>query len=286
MGGRNVKAVYALWGDLPDGAFRLLAYMAAIALDEDDPPRFYAGRETMAYALGWVVADKTTTDPAEVALREQAFKSVYRQTSVLKKAGAITTIVAAAPGRTAEYGLNLRAGRPLNNWSRSRPRLQKKESRPEAPEADAPTAEEGNASNSFDTTPPNDLGERLQFFWPTPPNDQVPQEEKDQERSRGEEEMNDLSTTSHPPRAKPGTKPTSTRCPTHDIPLKPRTDGKEACGFCRREQRNAQPDHEPAPPPPTRPPRCNHGYAPDRCATCLAVQHIAPVIDLNSRRAS
>lgn len=96
--------------------------------------------------------------------------------------------------------------------------------------------------------------------------------------SRADDE--DLGTAVTGPRASPA----ADQCPVHHIRLKPRTDGTEACAFCRREQRAGPPNPEPDPPPPPRPPRCEHGYAEDRCRTCLAEQDIAPVYDLTTRR--
>lgn len=228
MGGANVKAVYGLWGDLPDGALRLLAYMAVIALDEDDPPRFFGGRETMAYGMGWVVADKTTTDPVELGKRERAFKSVHRLVSILKKAGAITTLVDAAPGRTAEYSLNLKVNRSLKSWDRSRPRSQKNGDHPEADEVPDPAPADGNGPNSFDGTVPNHSTEWSQFSRQTVPSKWGPYEEEDQERT-SDEEMADLSTTSHPPHA---SAPTD-RCSDHLLRIKPRTDDLNPCPLCR-----------------------------------------------------
>lgn len=96
----------------------------------------------------------------------------------------------------------------------------------------------------------------------------------------------DLRTAVTGPRANPDRTPTPSRCPTHHIPLKPRADGEEACALCRVDLRRAgPPPPEPDPPPPPRPPRCEHGLTADRCGTCLA-EHIAPVIDLSTRRAS
>lgn len=242
MGYGNVKAVYGVWGDLPDGAFRLLAYMALIAKDEDDPPRFYGGRETLAYALGWAVEDKRTTDPVEIAKREQAFKSVHRTLGILKKAGAITTLVAAAPGRTAEYGLNLTVLRSPKNWSRSRQRLRKNgdHSGPSGTPETVPA--DGNASKSLGGTPPKESAERLQISRQMVPQERGPQEKEEQEKTR-EEEVVAVSTTSHPPRASPP----DAWCPKHPkLRLKPRTDGRTACGFCRREQRAGPDNPEPA----------------------------------------
>lgn len=101
--------------------------------------------------------------------------------------------------------------------------------------------------------------------------------------SRADDE--DLRTAVTGPRAKSDRNPTPSRCPTHQIPLKPRADGEQACALCRVDQRRAGPPQpEPDPPPPPRPPRCDHGYVPDRCTACLAAQPPDNVIDLSTRR--
>lgn len=84
-----------------------------------------------------------------------------------------------------------------------------------------------------------------------------PKEHEDQEdMERAEEKAGvDPSTTSHPPRENDAPIPTSDRCPNHHIRLTPRFDGMQPCPLCRKGV--------PASDPP-----------------------VAPVIDLNSRRAS
>jgi hypothetical protein len=65
MGAGNVKAVYALWADLPDRPFRVLAYMALTAKDADDPPMFWGGRESLAVAIG----RKVSPNDSEASVR-------------------------------------------------------------------------------------------------------------------------------------------------------------------------------------------------------------------------
>jgi hypothetical protein len=221
VGAGNVKAAYALWGDLPDGAFRLLAFMAVTALDEDTP-RYFGGRESLAYGMGWAVEDASATDPAAIAKRESAFKSVKRLTGILKKAGAIHVLRAAAPGRTAEYGLNLRGRRPSKEWDRSRPRGQKNDPH-STPDENAPTdphgpSGAGNGANSFDGTGPKELAERGQVNRRTGPTYLAPEEEEEQERSRREDKGADVDLTSHPSRATP---PTNSRAPVIQLFRKP-----------------------------------------------------------------
>jgi hypothetical protein len=65
MGAGNVKAVYALWADLPDRPLRVLAYMALTAKDADDPPMFWGGRESLAVAIG----RKVSPNDSEASVR-------------------------------------------------------------------------------------------------------------------------------------------------------------------------------------------------------------------------
>lgn len=107
MGAGNVKLVFARWGDLPGNAFRALIFMAVTSMDEDDPPLFWGGRESLAVALGRTVPDSDLDDDESRLEREATFKAVKRTVQDLAKAGAITTVNVARPGRNAVYALNL-----------------------------------------------------------------------------------------------------------------------------------------------------------------------------------
>lgn len=108
MGAGNVKAVYGLWGHLPDRPFRLLAFMALTAKDDDQPPCFWGGRETLAVGLGRDVP--TGDDAASKRARHAAFEAVRSSLSQLVTAGAIKRTRSASPGRTAKYELILKFG--------------------------------------------------------------------------------------------------------------------------------------------------------------------------------
>lgn len=108
MGAGNVKAVYGLWGHLPDRPFRLLAFLALTAKDDDSPPRFWGGRETMAVGIGRTVP--TGDDDESRKGRHATFEAVRWNLNQLIKAGAIERTRAASPGRTAEYVLRLTPG--------------------------------------------------------------------------------------------------------------------------------------------------------------------------------
>lgn len=111
MGASNVKAVYALWGDLDHAPHRLLAYMAVRALDvpaEGKPARrFYGGREELALALGRVLPDPTPGDEAVRRERLAAFRAVDRAVAALVSAGAVKVARHAHTGSAAEYALQL-----------------------------------------------------------------------------------------------------------------------------------------------------------------------------------
>lgn len=77
MGANHVSVVYAQWGHILDGRpFRLLVHMALTAKDSDSPPKYWAGRDGMAAALG------RNDDPA-------GHQAVKRALSVLKREGAV-----------------------------------------------------------------------------------------------------------------------------------------------------------------------------------------------------
>lgn len=88
------------WSHLPHAPFRLLAYMALTAKDDDETPMFYQGQEGMAMALGM--------DPdANAKARQSAFRALRYHVSTLETSGAIKRVFAGAPGRNAEYELSL-----------------------------------------------------------------------------------------------------------------------------------------------------------------------------------
>jgi hypothetical protein len=106
MGAGNVKAVYALWADLPDRPFRVLAYMALTAKDADDPPKFWGGRESLAVAIG----RKVSPNDSEASVRT-TFRAVRSAVKQLIEADAIKLDRHHAPGVPARYALQLRPNR-------------------------------------------------------------------------------------------------------------------------------------------------------------------------------
>jgi len=117
MGAGNVKLVFAVWGDLPHAPFRMLAYMALRSMDSDDPPRFWGGREELAYAIGRPVPEGK--DEAANRERKTIFGAVKDTQRALKARGAITLLKDAGPGQNAVFAINLRT--PIVGGSQTPP---------------------------------------------------------------------------------------------------------------------------------------------------------------------
>ncbi|WP_242892503.1 hypothetical protein [Actinomadura litoris] len=115
MGAQNVKAVYEHWPDLPNSAFRLLAYMALVSKDADTPPKFWGGRRDLAAALGRQLPPEEDDSPAAVAQRRAAFKAARDATTLLSKRGAIRLAKAARGGSRQTWALNVRRGQAHEN---------------------------------------------------------------------------------------------------------------------------------------------------------------------------
>lgn len=117
MGARNVRLVYAGWSTLPDRAFRVLAYMALVSLDEDGDSskarRYYAGRTDLAAALGRAVPPEPAEDdssPRAVAARRArnaAFEAVRGTLRTLRDAGALREVRRGGFRHQSEYELLL-----------------------------------------------------------------------------------------------------------------------------------------------------------------------------------
>jgi hypothetical protein len=254
---------------------QVLVYMALVSNDADTKPWFSKGREAIAeLALG---------RPAP--FDRAAARAVERAIEPLLAIGAISTDRKASVRRdgdsTARYRLNLNlTDAPRIPWAEK--------------EAHAPRNSSGVKGDEDPHRPTNSAphAPRIPSSRPTdsvltPHGNRGPEEKEDLSRSEAEEEMAVVETASHPPRATAETttpeSPTRpTKCP-HGIKIKARTDGRPSCAVCRREQRSAGPP-EPDPPPPGT--RCRHGLPradSARCGGCLA-EHVAPVIDLRTRR--
>lgn len=130
MGAGNVAAVFARWAGLPDGPFRALTFMANTALDTDAQPRYWAGRELLANAMGYIdlptqpTATRRLSDPSGCSsddkARERAFQAVKRALRDLTTAGAITRVTGGVNGHNSVYQLHLLDSRPAAVQRRTR----------------------------------------------------------------------------------------------------------------------------------------------------------------------
>lgn len=112
MGIQNIQTVYARWGALDGAPFRLLVFMAMVTMDDEDIPRYFATRDVLIrMGLGKSHPDEPAKfdhsrqaddDRRRIRANEQALKVAL---AALKKAGALSVLRPAAPGRSAEYGL-------------------------------------------------------------------------------------------------------------------------------------------------------------------------------------
>ena len=116
MGASNAMTAYMRWRHLPDRAFRALVYMALVTLDDDDPPRYWGGREALIeFGLGRQMAPEPapSDDSARADEFRKARKADYQAAKVvisqLVRAGVVECDVTSARNRQAEYRLNLMA---------------------------------------------------------------------------------------------------------------------------------------------------------------------------------
>jgi hypothetical protein len=200
MGATLVAQVLTHWTDLSDPAFRVLVRMAVTALDAPNNGRpaavYHGGRELLAMSLRSGTGTPRTR-----------YRSVAKAVGELTEAGAIEHLATGWAGQNAVYRLSLGRARSVVPHD----------------EMGGPTAHpEGGP-----TAHPMDVPSGTKRVVPqhTPRNQEEPIEE------RAEEERGSSRTASHPLRA---TSRTPKNCPDHLISLKPRTDGTQACPFCRR----------------------------------------------------
>ncbi len=85
----------------------VLLYMCSIALDDDTPPRYWGGRDSLArHALGRVVPQGD--DEASKKARRSIHESVRQALEPLVTWGAIERLGGAYPGRQQEYAICVR----------------------------------------------------------------------------------------------------------------------------------------------------------------------------------
>src|SRR5215210_4400251 len=106
MGAAHVKAVYAWWPDLPPAPKVLLLYMALRARDSEPVPRYWGGREDLAYGAGYRLPDKST-DADKEAERGMAFRAVRRTIKDLIRVRAVSVVVVGRKGQPTVYELHL-----------------------------------------------------------------------------------------------------------------------------------------------------------------------------------
>nr|WP_146177743.1 hypothetical protein [Sphaerisporangium cinnabarinum] len=107
MGASNASAAFIVGSDLPHVQKIVLIRMALVTLDADQPPRYFAGWELLALALGYDVPPTTDQSPEAKSRRHTARTNVRRALAELKRKGLITSHGFARQGRNAEYHLHL-----------------------------------------------------------------------------------------------------------------------------------------------------------------------------------
>jgi hypothetical protein len=89
----------------------MLVRMALSALDDAERPRYWAGWEPLAEAIGHALPSEDDDGPEATRARRYAQEAVRLSVRVLRSAGLISASRRAAPGRNAEYSLCL----PVDN---------------------------------------------------------------------------------------------------------------------------------------------------------------------------
>lgn len=113
MGAGNVAQAFTYWTSLDDRSFRVLCRMALVSLDNGNPPKYFAGRDDLAAALGKSLPpkpeDTDLTPEAETArkVRASVYEIVRKAVAKLVKEGAIVSSGDARFRNRAEYSLHL-----------------------------------------------------------------------------------------------------------------------------------------------------------------------------------
>lgn len=226
MGAHLVSEALARWTHVSDRAFRVLVRMALTALDNPSKGRpaavYNGGRELLAMSLR---SDKGTP--------QTRYRAVKRALAELSEAGAIQHLHSGWAGQNAVYRLTLGGARAVDGDPSEPERMGGPTSPPEGGQISPPMGGPSGTERGVSKTPPRNQEEPLD--------------------ERGEEEVVDVETGSHPPRAT--AKPPPNRCPDHHIRLRPRTDDLAPCPLCRR-------------------------------GVPASAEHLAPVIDLRTREVS
>ncbi|NSX37814.1 hypothetical protein HTS88_15630 [Pseudarthrobacter oxydans] len=122
MGAGNVALAFANWATLDDRSFRVLCRMALVSMDNGNPPRYFAGRDDLAAALGKPLPAKPEEDDVSAAAeaarkaRASVYEVVRKAVARLVKEGVIVSSGDARFRSRAEYTLYLhRSGQPQQN---------------------------------------------------------------------------------------------------------------------------------------------------------------------------
>ncbi|QSZ53069.1 hypothetical protein AYX19_08710 [Paenarthrobacter ureafaciens] len=104
---------FTYWAALDDRSFRVLCRMALVSMDNGNPPKYFAGRDDLAAALGKSIPakpdDADTSDGAEAARKQRAsvYEIVRKAVARLVKEGVIVSSGDARFRNRAEYSLHL-----------------------------------------------------------------------------------------------------------------------------------------------------------------------------------
>lgn len=96
MGAGNVAKVCIHWPHLSNESFRVLTQMAVIAMDRDNPPIYWGGRDPLVRVLG------RGEQPTEAD-----YQALKRAMSKLLKLGVVAVDKPSGPGHAARYSLHL-----------------------------------------------------------------------------------------------------------------------------------------------------------------------------------
>lgn len=113
MGARNVAKAFTYWVSLDDRSFRVLCRMALLSMDDGNPPKYFAGRDDLAEALGKHVPakpeDGDLSPEADAARKQRAsvYEIVRKAVARLAKEGVIVSSGDARFRNRAEYSLHL-----------------------------------------------------------------------------------------------------------------------------------------------------------------------------------
>lgn len=110
MGGQLVKRAHTAFhlatqrgNPFSSNERHVLLYMCAVAMDTDEPPRFWGGREVLAE----VALSRKLPPEDGLAERRSIFESVRKAVAGLVKRGALEMVGGAHPGRRQEYVLTV-----------------------------------------------------------------------------------------------------------------------------------------------------------------------------------